>query len=66
MSTPYFDRTVTKSELSKLLSNAGATHSPQRSKPGIIVYKLDGGGEGMVTRDGEKFRLRLYRGKCAC
>lgn len=67
MSTaPYFDRVVTKSQLAQLISDAGGVHNKQRSKPGIIVYTLAGGGEGMVEKSGANFRLRLFRGKCAC
>ena len=66
MSTPYFDRVVTKAQLTQYISDAGGVHNKQRSKPGIIVYTLSGGGEGMVEKAGDKFRLRLFRGKCAC
>jgi hypothetical protein len=49
------------------LTQAGGKHSAARSKPGIVVYKLTGEGEGMVeSAGGGKYRLRLYRGKCAC
>jgi hypothetical protein len=66
-STPYFDRVLTKSELQRVLTQAGGKHSPERSKPSISVYKLSGEGEGMVeAAGGGKYRLRLYRGKCAC
>lgn len=67
MTTPYFDRVLSKSELQRVLTQAGGKHSPERSKPKISVYKLSGGGEGMIElAEGGKYRLRLYRGKCAC
>lgn len=66
MSTPYFDRVVTKAQLTQYIAEAGGVHNKQRSKPGIIVYTLSGGGEGMVEKSGSNFRLRLFRGKCAC
>ena len=67
MSKPYYDQTLPRAQVQAVLRQAGAVHSPGRSKPGIIVYKLEGGGEGMAEAAGDgKVRLRLYRGKCAC
>ena len=67
MSSPYFDRVLSSSEAKRILTQAGAKHSAARSKPGIMVYKLAGEGEGMVEAAGSgKMRVRLYRGKCAC
>lgn len=67
MAAPYFDRILTKTEVQRILTQAGGKHSAQRSKPGIMVYKLTGDGEGMVeAAEGGKYRVRLYRGKCAC
>lgn len=67
MASPYFDRVLTKSEVQRVLTQANGKHSAARSKPGIMVYKLDGDGEGMVeSAGGGKYRVRLYRGKCAC
>lgn len=67
MASPYFDRVLTKSEVQQVLTQSGGKHSPGRSKPGIMVYKLTGDGEGMVeSAGGGKYRVRLYRGKCAC
>lgn len=67
MASPYFDRVLSKSEVRQVLTQAGGKHSAARSKPGIMVYKLEGAGEGMVEAvEGGKYRVRLYRGKCAC
>jgi len=67
MASPYFDRVLDKSEVRRVLTQAGGKHSAARSKPGIMVYKLTGDGEGMVeSAAGGKYRVRLYRGKCAC
>lgn len=67
MASPYFDRVLDKSEVRRVLTQAGGKHSPERSKPSISVYKLEGAGEGMVeSAGGGKYRVRLYRGKCAC
>lgn len=67
MSAAYFDRVLSKSEVQRVLTQAGGKHSPGRSKPGIMVYKLTGDGEGMVEGAGAgKYRVRLFRGKCAC
>lgn len=67
MSKPYYDQTLTKTQAQAVLRQSGAVHSPERSKPGIVVYKLGGGGEAMAeAASGGKVRLRLYRGKCAC
>ena len=66
MSTPYFDRVLSKSETSKLLTQLKATVAPGRSKPGIIVYTLSGQGEAMVEKSGDTFRVRLFKGQCAC
>lgn len=67
MSAPYFDRVLSKSEVQRVMTQAGGKHSPGRSKPGIMVYKLSGDGEGMIEpAAGGKYRVRLYRGKCAC
>lgn len=67
-SAPYYDQKLTPEATRALLTRLSAKHSKSRSKPGIIVYKLDGEGEGMVeqTTDGGKFRVRLFKGKCAC
>lgn len=66
MSSPYYDQKLSKEETKTLLTRLGAKHSPARSQPGIMVYKLDGEGEGMVEKTGDKLRVRLFRGKCAC
>jgi hypothetical protein len=67
MASPYFDRVLSKSEVQRVLTQAGGKYSAARSKPTITVYKLDGAGEGMVESAGSgKYRVRLYRGKCAC
>lgn len=67
MSSPYYDQTLSKAQLTAMLQKVGARHSKSRSQPGILVYKLEGEGEGMVEAVSEgKYRLRLYRGKCAC
>lgn len=65
---PYFDQKLTRDQTRNMLNRMGAKHSAARSKPGIMVYKLDGEGEGMVepTTDADKLRVRLFRGKCAC
>lgn len=65
-SAPYFDRTMTRDEAKRLLTQMKAKHNPARSQPGIVVYTLDGGGEGMVEAKGDKLRVRLFRGRCAC
>lgn len=67
MTSPYFDRVLTKSEVQRVLTQAGGKYSAERSKPKISVYKLAGDGEGMIeAAAGGKYRVRLYRGKCAC
>lgn len=66
MSSPYYDQKLTKERTKALLAQLGAKHSPSRSKPGIMVYKLDGEGEGMVEKAGDLMRVRLFKGKCAC
>ncbi len=67
-SSPYYDQKLTKDATKALLAQLGAKHSPSRSQPGIMVYKLKGEAEGMVepTTDGGKLRVRLFKGKCAC
>jgi hypothetical protein len=66
MSVAYFDRVLSVADAKRVLSQAGATHSPGRSKPFIAVYKLEGEGEAMVEKSGDKLRVRLFKGKCAC
>lgn len=65
-STPYFDRVMTREDAKRILKQAGAAHNPARSQPGIMVYSLSGGGEGMVESSGDKLRVRLFKGRCAC
>ncbi len=65
-SAPYYDQKLTKSQLQALLARLGARHLPARSKPGILVYKLDGEGEAMVEAAAGLYRVRLFKGKCAC
>lgn len=65
-STPYFDRVMTRDAAKQTLKQAGAVHNPARSQPGIMVYTLKGGGEGMVEVQGDKLRVRLFKGRCAC
>lgn len=67
MSTPYYDQQLDKGAAKKLLKSLDAEHLPGRSKPGIVVYAVRGGGEAMVEAGpGEKVRVRLYKGACAC
>lgn len=68
MSSPYYDQKLSKDDTKALLKKLGAKHSPSRSQPGIMVYKLNGEGEGMVepTTDAGKLRVRLFKGRCAC
>ena len=67
MSNAYYDNVVTKEQAKAVLAKAGATHSKERSQPGIVVYKLRGGGEAMAeSAAGGKVRLRLFSGRCAC
>lgn len=66
MSNAYYDNVVTKEQAKAVLAKAGAVHSPGRSKPGIVVYKLASGGEAMAEAKGDKVRLRLFVGKCVC
>ena len=65
---PYFDQKLSRDQTKNMLTRLGAKHSPSRSKAGIMVYKLEGEGEGMVepTTDATKLRVRLFKGKCAC
>ena len=65
-SAPYFDRVLTRDEAKRMLTSIGAKHNPARSQPGILVYTLNGGGEGMVEAKGDKLRVRLFKGRCAC
>lgn len=67
MSSPYYDQKLSREDTEKLLKQLKAKHSRERSKPGIMVYKLSGEGEGMVERAaGDKLRVRLFKGRCAC
>ena len=67
-SSPYFDRVLDKVQLQRLLSSQGARLIPGRGKPKVqVVYGLDGGGEALVEHGASGgYRVRLYRGKCAC
>lgn len=66
MSSPYYDQKLSREDTEKLLKQLKAKHSKDRSQPGIMVYKLSGEGEGMVERAGELYRVRLFKGRCAC
>jgi hypothetical protein len=65
--TPYFDRLYGKPELQQLLRKLGARPIPGRGDGKTQkVFGLDGGGEALVEVSGSSYRVRLYRGRCAC
>lgn len=66
MSSPYYDQKLSKDAAKALLAKIHAEKDAGRSTADALVYKIDGGGEAMVTADPKGSRVRLYKGVCPC
>ena len=64
---PYYSHELQAERAARMLGQLHAVLVPSRGRTDAKVYKVDGGGEALVTsRPGGMLQIELFKGKCPC